>query len=519
MAMGETQSSEGSNDSYLSSVPFLSPLTFDGPTAQSPAPIFSWNIAAACQPLLTTFNYLSSKLAIHGVHVCFIATTSRPELLPAWPIGIHTQHVLAKLIQRADEKYSIGIGWLRALRDLCKPIEPTETFDKHRAVSYLIHRSLVQRDIVFAGDGLTVVAVDCIYTFKSLLADLTAERSIPLFRDDCKESCVELLRHVNSIYKDIVLSKPYLRRAYTQFSLDEDVLEEVCHAYQTKYGSEGAIDLPSVPFETRKAVRRETQITVIDDRLQESPRKLPERSRGNKRQSTAQALRAGLPGAQSVHTASLASPFEYDPSASRATEPCVERPKSPKSSLFESPRSPPITPTRSARLRTMSKSTDLRAASAENDRGKTMPVVPSVPNFETSATFASKRKGAIPWLGLSRSGSNASARTAFDTTQSKSLDIHRSPSSIRSKAQTSLPETASRTSSMTRSIKPLISRYGFSNTLSKIATNRSFSASRRDASNDSERLHHSRAAESRFGWLQVAKKKNVCVANVSQRVF
>ena len=516
MAIGEAQSSEGSSDSYVSSAPFLSPLTFEGPGSQTPTPTFSWNISSACRPLLTTFNYLSSKLAIHGVHICLVVTTSRPELLPAWPMGIHTQHILAKLLQRADEKYSIDICWLRALRDLCKPIEPNETFEKHRAMSYLIHRSLVQRDIIYFGDGLTVVAVDCIYTFKSLLADLVAEKSIPLFRDDCKESCVELLRHVNSIYKDIVLSKPYLRRAYTNFSLDEGVLEEVCDAYQTKYGSEGAIDLPALPFEDRKATHREPQLTAVRDRLQESPRKLPERARENKRRSTAQALRADLPGAQSVHTASLASPFQYDPSFTRAPEPCVERPKSPKSSLFESPRSPPITPPRSARLRTISKSTDLRAACVVDDRSKTLPAMPDAPNLEIVSTAPPrKKKATVPWLGLSRSTSNASTKTAIKT----SLEMQRAPSFSRSRARGYSGETTSRSSSMSRSIKPLISRYGFSNPLSKITSRLPDSESQQEMTKDPQRTPGLRAADSRFGWLQVAKKRNACAMNAGQRVL
>jgi hypothetical protein len=531
MAAWETPSSNSSTETYATSMPYLSPLTYGGEIAQSPVPTFPWNLTAACRPLLTTFNYLSTKLSQQGIHLAFVVTNSRPEIIPAWPIDLHTQHFLAKLIQRADVKYSIEFCWMRALKELCKPVEPSESFEKHRAITYLIHRSLLQRDIIFSGDGLTVVAVDCIYTFKTLISELASETTIPLFRDDCKESCVELLKHVNSIYKDVVLSKSYLRRAYTHINLRDDILEEVCEAYHAKYGADGAIDVPSSPVVCRE--RRESELVSIGmiDRSQESPKKFPDTPKENRRQSAAFAARAALPGPESVHKASLASAFQYDPKLSKPVEPNLERPKSPKTSLFESPRSPPETPPRSARLRTMSKSADLRAATATNQRPRTAsnatstepppPPPPPSKNAETASIISLKKRRLLaPFFGLSRSTSVSARNKTEDLSKDKSFEFRRpSDPGARSRDIDRGPPSISRSSSLNRHVKPLISRYGFSSSLAKLSASQSNTQLPGSVEMERESATMPRASDLKFGWLQVMKKKNGFAMPATQRVF
>ena len=513
----QQQSSNHANNPQRSSIPFLSALTYGDSISHSAGAVFSWDLSTACQPLLTAFHYISGKLAYHGLHVAFVVKNSRPELLPAWPIGIHTQHLLSKFIQKANEKYPINLHWLKALLDLCTPIEASEIFESQRARSYLVHRSTAQRDIIYSGDGLTVLAVDCIYTLKGLLADLGAEDAIPLFRDDCKESCVELLRHVNKMYKDILLSKGYLRRAYTQFTYSEEVLDEVCEAYRAKFGSEGLFDAPITMLDPPKKGGRKPYSDHVTEQLQASPKKFPEPERKGSRGKAGQLARASLKGPRSIYMTQLAPPFQEPSTPTESTQPNLHRPKSPKGSLFESPRSPPITPPRSNRLRTMSKSANLRAeSSVSQDSGTLVDLTETPPILR----FFPQKKGFIaPLFGFSGFGATPMVRDEPKQRQSRSFDIKRSTSLSRSRSLKPSPDIASRASSTNRSIKTTVSRYKLANRLARLTPGRSITEPISNFEWDKSTASSLRGEKSKFGWLQVMKRKNTCTANATQVVF
>ena len=515
--MGEESSPSHTSNSLLPSVPFLNPLTYDERKSQTVGTIFSWDLSAACRPLLTAFHYISGKLAYHGIHVAIVVKNSRPELLPAWPIGIQTQHLLSKFVQKANEKYTLDLPWLKALLGLCNPIEAREIFESQRAISYLVHRSIVQRDIIYSGDGLTVLAVDCIYTFKSLLADLGAENAIPLFRDDCKESCVELLKHVNKMYKDIVLSKGYLSRAYTQFTCSEDVLEEVCEAYRARFGLEGIFDAPIAMLDTRTARVRKSYSDRLAEQLQASPKKLPEPERVTNRQRAAQSARTALKGPRSVYMSQLSPPFQEPSTPVDSTEPDLCRPKSPKGSLFESPRSPPITPPRRARLRAMSKSDNLRADSSVSQDSGTL-----VDPFETPPApkpIPKRRPFIGPLFALSSFTAPPMVREERSDRRGNSFDFKRSTSLSRSRSLKPSPEIASRASSTNRSIRTTMSRHRLANSLARLTSSLSASQPVSKFEWDQSRPSSLRGEKSKFGWLQVTKRRNNCSPSATQMVF
>ena len=498
-------STDRSNNVRGSSIPFLSPLTYGSTNNDESGRTFSWDLTTACKPLLTAFHYISGKLACHGLHVAIVVKNSRPELLPAWPIGIHAQHFLARVIQKANERYPIDLFWLKALLDLCKPVEAREIFDSQRAISYIVHRSIAQRDLIYSGEGLTVLSVDCIFTFKSLLSDLGAEDAIPLFRDDCKESCVELLKHVNKMYRDIQLSKGYLRRTYTQFTYGEDTLEEVCEAYRARFGSEGVFDVPIAILQSRKSIVPRSVSEGIEERLQASPRKLPDPEKSHSREKAGRSVRALLSGPRSVHMSQLAPPFEEPSVTIDPTSSDLNRPKSPKGSLFESPRSPPLTPPRSNRLRAMSKSENLRAeSSASQDSGTLVDQTETPPMVR----LASRKRPIIrPFFGFA--GSSApfvSGEEPYDR-RGKSVELNRSSSRSRSRSLKPSPEIASRASSATRSIKSTISRYKLTNSLSRLAPRRFISQPTSKFDWEQPGSPSLRGVESKFGWLQVMKRR------------
>ncbi|MCJ1478182.1 hypothetical protein MMC13_006858 [Lambiella insularis] len=221
----------------------IGPVSLDDLLTLPKQPVFHWDVRDACAVMLLVFKYISKKLAENDVHVALIIVTHAPEILPVWPINNHARAILAKVVRKVCRKLTMTSKWVEALSSLCQPMDPGTAFEGHRTKSYLIHRSLVQHDVIFSGEGLTILAVDSVYTFKSLLTVLDKKDWVPTSRNCCKESCIQLLRHVNSTYIGIKLSRSYLKRAYQQIRLDDAILDEVCQGYQETYGKPGLAEM------------------------------------------------------------------------------------------------------------------------------------------------------------------------------------------------------------------------------------------------------------------------------------
>ncbi|KAI4110481.1 MAG: hypothetical protein LQ339_001347 [Xanthoria mediterranea] len=96
--------------------------------------------------------------------------------------------------------------------------------------SYLIRRSLIQHDIIFSGEGLTLLSADHIHTFKKQLSVVSKMRFTDKDYTSQLDSCVHLLRRIDNTYRGVKLSRSYLERAYGT-ELCHFILREVCKAY------------------------------------------------------------------------------------------------------------------------------------------------------------------------------------------------------------------------------------------------------------------------------------------------
>ncbi|MCJ1413408.1 hypothetical protein MMC19_007513 [Ptychographa xylographoides] len=237
--------------SFSSSATTLGPVsvtsTFVSPQPESATPkadsVFEWDLKSACSPMQPVFHYISKKLAQNDIHVAVIIVAQTPQLIPVWPINAQAQGVLAKVIKKASKKHPLSKEWTVALSVLCEKTETASAFQNHRARAYLVHRSLVQRDLIFSGEGLTLLSVDTVYTFKSLLRVFSKQDWVPASRNSCKDLCVQLLHQVHGIYTGTKLSKSYLKRAYDYIHYDDMRLEEICQAYQHRYGKPGLTEM------------------------------------------------------------------------------------------------------------------------------------------------------------------------------------------------------------------------------------------------------------------------------------
>ncbi|CRK28325.1 hypothetical protein BN1708_015188 [Verticillium longisporum] len=92
------------------------------------------------------------------------------------------ERVLRQTIERAENKFRIGTEWLSPATDAASS----------GLAAPLIRRSLAQNEVLFASDGLTLVSLDRLYTFKAALASF-ARTGSPLRLEDAVDELRRLV--------------------------------------------------------------------------------------------------------------------------------------------------------------------------------------------------------------------------------------------------------------------------------------------------------------------------------------
>ncbi|TVY13450.1 hypothetical protein LARI1_G008988 [Lachnellula arida] len=158
-------------------------------------------------------------------------------LLHASTLTPKAEKILRHTVAKAEKKFSIGSGWLSP-----KPLTPTTTC----ALTHdLIARSLTQNEILFSSEGLTLLSLDHIYTFKCQLH--TYSRT--LSPSDLSQAVDELRRLVLA-QNGKRITKGYLMRAYEWLGVSLAALVDVNEGYKTAYGGPsrfGGIEVPAPP--------------------------------------------------------------------------------------------------------------------------------------------------------------------------------------------------------------------------------------------------------------------------------
>jgi hypothetical protein len=130
---------------------------------------------------------------------------------------------LRRSIAKASQKFNIGTGWLTS--------SPMSTAILCKATNDLIRRSLEQNEVVFSAEGLTLLSLDRVYTFKVALMRYTASME----KASLYEAMDELRRLVLA-QSGRRISKGYLLRAYDHLGVSLSALVDVNEAYKVCYG-------------------------------------------------------------------------------------------------------------------------------------------------------------------------------------------------------------------------------------------------------------------------------------------
>lgn len=195
---------------------------------------YHWDLQKTCRPMLPAFHYISHKLHKRELSVALIISDHEPYVVPVWPLPRKSQLVLARIVRKAVKKFALQPSWLTAVASISNKSLP-KVFEAFQPDSYIVRRSIVQNDIIFSDEGLTLLSMDNIYIFKQLLCTLSKPDWVADSRDVCLSSCVHLLQRINEVYTDPKLTGGYLARVYREVEFRQDTFEEVTSAFSTNY--------------------------------------------------------------------------------------------------------------------------------------------------------------------------------------------------------------------------------------------------------------------------------------------
>ncbi|KAJ5964822.1 uncharacterized protein N7479_004698 [Penicillium vulpinum] len=220
-----------------------SPRTLTNDMISPPlSPEFSFDSETVTPSLLPALEYISSKLQQRMMHVTLLIGRGKPYptgqpsdlmIIPIHPIEPQAWRVLERAIAKGSRKFSLGPSWTDAI---------SRSQYERQANDHLVKQSILQNEVIFSQEGLTLLNMDRIYTFKRRMCILSTR---PFSRSDeqSMSSCVRLLHRIVADFSGRPFSKAFFHRVYEQLDVPDEQLTAVALAYKNVH-SQDAIILP-----------------------------------------------------------------------------------------------------------------------------------------------------------------------------------------------------------------------------------------------------------------------------------
>lgn len=103
-------------------------------------------------------------------------------------------------------------------------------------IDYVVHRSLLQNQVIFSSEGLTLITVDLCFALKAKMESL----SINFFIEDL-EDAVLILRRLVIVYRGRPLTKGYIGRSYPRMEVSDQTLLRLNAEYEWQFGTRGVV--------------------------------------------------------------------------------------------------------------------------------------------------------------------------------------------------------------------------------------------------------------------------------------
>ncbi|KAK6842369.1 hypothetical protein PG987_003229 [Apiospora arundinis] len=156
------------------------------------------------------------------------------RLVYATPLSAKDEKTMRSTFYKAERKYRAGASWL----------PPATTAAACGLSGDLIRRSLLQNEVLFSAEGLTLLGLDRLYTFKAALSayarttlpasSLTKPLHLPT--DRMMEDAVDELRRLVLANGGRPVTKADLHRRYDWIGVSASALSDVERMYRRAYG-------------------------------------------------------------------------------------------------------------------------------------------------------------------------------------------------------------------------------------------------------------------------------------------
>lgn len=205
---------------------------------------FTFDSETVTPSTLPALEYISSKLQQRMLHVTLLVGRGKPYptgepsdlmIIPITPLDTASWRILERAIAKGAKKFSLGQSWSDALN---------RSQYERQANEYLVQQSILQNEVVFSQEGLTLLNMDRIYTFKRRLCILS-NRPFSRTDEQSMASCVKLLHRLIADFQGRPFSKAFFHRVYEQLDVRDDLLTAVAAAYKDTH-KQDAIILPQV---------------------------------------------------------------------------------------------------------------------------------------------------------------------------------------------------------------------------------------------------------------------------------
>ena len=207
-----------------------------------------WDLQETCRPASAAFDFIATKLSQEGLSIHLIISDQHPSAIPVWNLPYKSQITLCKIVRKACQKFNRGPvpSWMTAIASLSKRDLPN-VFEAFTPDAYIIRRSMLQREIVYSSEGLTLLSIDHIYTLKQLLPPLSKSNWTSDSRNRHLSTCVDLLHRIHSVYTGKPASAAYIERVYRELPFSGRELEEVILEYNARYCTATIFDVNFQP--------------------------------------------------------------------------------------------------------------------------------------------------------------------------------------------------------------------------------------------------------------------------------
>lgn len=242
------------------------------------SPEFSFDSESILPSILPAMEYISKKLQEKTIQVTLLVGRGKPYptgqpsdlmIIPIDPVQPQSWRILERAIAKASRKFSLGQSWIDALG---------RSQYERQANEYLVKQSILQNEVVFSQEGLTLLNMDRIYTFKRRMCVLS-NRPFSFNCEQAMSSCVRLLHRIVDDFSGRPFSKAFFHRVYEQLDVPDSQLTAVAAAYKNVHNKD-AIILPGQPQVKVKAEFPETKkVEPVPTRVKtERPREIIKKS-------------------------------------------------------------------------------------------------------------------------------------------------------------------------------------------------------------------------------------------------